>query len=163
MLQVDLMQVEPSIYLPQMLRDFELAGGKIVVRDFHTPAEVQALAEPVVFNCTGLGAGALFGDSELEPVRGQLVVLLPQPEVTYNLLAGRAYMFPRHDGIVLASVKPSFRSEVTLVCCSANALDASVPSASAMTRRAIIDRPRRTRCRANQEWPRRRPACGRGT
>ena len=100
-LQVDLMQVEPSLYLPQMIRDFELAGGKIVVREFHTPAEVQALPEPVVFNCTGLGAGALFGDPELEPVRGQLVVLLPQPEVTYNLLAGRAYMFPRHDGIVL--------------------------------------------------------------
>jgi len=100
-LQVDLMQVEPSLYLPQMIRDFELAGGKIVVREFHTPAEVQALPEPVVFNCTGLGAGALFGDPELEPVRGQLVVLLPQPEVTYNLLAGRAYMFPRHDGVVL--------------------------------------------------------------
>ena len=100
-LQIDMMQVEPSIYLPQMLRDFELAGGKIVVRDFHTPAEVQALGQPVVFNCTGLGAAALFGDPELEPVRGQLVVLLPQPEVTYNLLAGRSYMFPRHDGVVL--------------------------------------------------------------
>jgi glycine/D-amino acid oxidase-like deaminating enzyme len=57
----------------------------------------------VVFNCTGLGAGALFGDPEIEPVRGQLVVLLPQPEVTYNLLGvgGPTYMFPRHDGVVL--------------------------------------------------------------
>jgi glycine/D-amino acid oxidase-like deaminating enzyme len=54
-----------------------------------------------VFNCTGLGARALFGDAELIPVRGQLVILLPQPEVNYNLLSGGLYMFPRQDGIVL--------------------------------------------------------------
>jgi glycine/D-amino acid oxidase-like deaminating enzyme len=100
-LQVDMMQVEPSIYLPAMLRDVYAAGGKVVVRDFHTPADVQRLPEPVVFNCTGLGARELFGDTTLEPIRGQLVVLLPQPEVTYNLMSGPSYMFPRHDGIVL--------------------------------------------------------------
>ncbi|THD77645.1 MAG: FAD-binding oxidoreductase [Phenylobacterium sp.] len=99
--QIDMMQVEPSIYLPAMMRDLLVAGGKLEVRELRDRAEVAALPEPVVFNCTGLGAGALFGDKELEPVRGQLVVLLPQPEVTYNLLSGPSYMFPRHDGIVL--------------------------------------------------------------
>jgi D-amino-acid oxidase len=43
----------------------------------------------------------LFGDKELVPVKGQLTVLLPQPEVNYNLLAGGVYMFPRRDGILL--------------------------------------------------------------
>jgi glycine/D-amino acid oxidase-like deaminating enzyme len=38
---------------------------------------------------------------ELEPVKGVLVVLLPQPEVTYNVLGGGGYMFPRRDGVVL--------------------------------------------------------------
>jgi len=33
-------------------------------------------------------------------MRGQLVVLLPQPEIDYCYL-GRGYMFPRRDGIVL--------------------------------------------------------------
>jgi hypothetical protein len=42
-----------------------------------------ALAEPVVVNCAGLGAGALFGDSEIEPVRGQLVFLQPDDRVDY--------------------------------------------------------------------------------
>jgi glycine/D-amino acid oxidase-like deaminating enzyme len=99
--QVDGMQVEPAIYLQAMLEDVLTAGGKVVVRDFATPQAVQALPEGVVFNCTGLGARALFGDTDLEPVRGQLVVLLPQPEVTYNLISGVSYMFPRSDGVVL--------------------------------------------------------------
>jgi D-amino-acid oxidase len=42
----------------------------------------------------------LFGDQKLEPVRGQLEVLLPQPEIDYCYLSS-GYMFPRRDGIVL--------------------------------------------------------------
>lgn len=100
-LQVDHMQVEPAIYLQAMLEDVLTAGGKVVVRDLKTRADVQALPQPVVFNCTGLGARDLFGDSDLIPIRGQLVVLLPQPEVTYNLVSSLGYMFPRTDGIIL--------------------------------------------------------------
>jgi glycine/D-amino acid oxidase-like deaminating enzyme len=61
---------------------------------------VARLPESVIFNCTGLGARALFGDQELIPVRGQLEVLLPQPEIDYCYL-GNGYMFPRRDGIIL--------------------------------------------------------------
>src|SRR5262249_14449780 len=56
-----------------------------------------ALAESVIVNCTGLGSMTLFDDRELVPVKGQLVVLVPQPEVTYTAGA----MMPRGDGIVL--------------------------------------------------------------
>ena len=52
-------------------------------------------------NCTGLGAAALFGDAELSPIKGQLTILRPQPEVDYIALAFGLYMFPRKDGIVL--------------------------------------------------------------
>jgi glycine/D-amino acid oxidase-like deaminating enzyme len=52
-------------------------------------------------NCTGLGAKALFGDAQLEPIRGQLSVLAPQPAVDYIILHENRYMFPRSDGIVL--------------------------------------------------------------
>jgi glycine/D-amino acid oxidase-like deaminating enzyme len=56
----------------------------------------------VIFNCTGLGARELFHDQELTPIRGQLVFLLPQPEVDYCTLGpSNTYMFPRHDGILL--------------------------------------------------------------
>jgi glycine/D-amino acid oxidase-like deaminating enzyme len=95
------MLVEPPVYLPAMERDVRLAGGHIVVRELRSRDEVQALPERAVVNCTGLGAKALFGDAELEPVRGQLTFLLPQPEVDYIVIAGQLYMFPRRDGILL--------------------------------------------------------------
>ena len=35
------------------------------------------------------------------PVRGQLAILLPQPEVRYAFTGEAGYMFPRADGILL--------------------------------------------------------------
>jgi len=99
--QFSSMMIEPHVYLSALLRDFYIAGGKIVVKEFRTREEIARLRERVIFNCTGLGSRALFGDEELIPVRGQLEVLLPQPEVDYCYLADSAYMFPRRDGIVL--------------------------------------------------------------
>ena len=49
----------------------------------------------------GLGAKDLFGDEELTPIRGQLTVLLPQPEVDYIMGEGALSMIPRRDGIAL--------------------------------------------------------------
>jgi len=95
------MYVEVGHYLRQLTRDFELAGGRIVVREFATPAEIGALSEGLVFNCTGLGSRALFNDTAMEPKRGQLAVLLPQPEVQYAYSGNSGYMFPRADGILL--------------------------------------------------------------
>lgn len=98
--QYSSMLIEPSIYLAKLLRDFYAAGGKLVVKEFRTREEVMRLPEPVIFNCTGLGARSLFNDETLIPVRGQLEILLPQPEIDYVYL-GPGYMFPRSDGIVL--------------------------------------------------------------
>jgi D-amino-acid oxidase len=98
--QYSTMLIEPQTYLNALLRDFYIAGGKVVVREFRNREEIKRLPEQVVFNCTGLGARTLFGDDKLEPVRGQLEILLPQPEIDYCYLSS-GYMFPRHDGIVL--------------------------------------------------------------
>jgi D-amino-acid oxidase len=97
----DTMMIEPAVYLPALLRDVRLAGGALVVRRFDEAAQLAALREPVVVNCTGLGARTLFGDDELTPLKGQLTVLLPQPEVDYAVLYRELYMFSRRDGVVL--------------------------------------------------------------
>ena len=96
------MLIEPAIYLNALIRDFHLAGGKIVIREFHSARDLTALRESLIFNCTGLGARTIFDDPELMPIKGQLVFLLPQPEVDYITLGlNGLYMFPRHDGILL--------------------------------------------------------------
>ena len=94
------LRFEPSIYLDALMREVIAFGGRIVVRKFDTPRDLAALAEPVLVNCTGLGSATLFDDRELVPVKGQLVVLVPQAEVTYTA----AGMMPRGDGIVLGHV-----------------------------------------------------------
>ena len=95
------MYVETGRYLRKLTEDFLTAGGRIEIRSFAAPAELSALPEGVVFNCTGLGARALFGDEGMEPMRGQLAVLLPQPEIHYAYSLNDGYMFPRPDGILL--------------------------------------------------------------
>lgn len=98
--QFSSMLIEPSIYLSALLRDFYVAGGRVVVKEFRNRQEIARLREPVVFNCTGLGSRVLFDDEELTSVRGQLEILLPQPEIDYCYLSS-GYMFPRRDGVVL--------------------------------------------------------------
>ena len=96
------MLIEPAIYLNALLRDFFTSGGRLVVREFHTPEELAHLPENPIFNCTGLGARAPFNDAELIPIKGQLAFLLPQPEVDYMTVGpGDIYMFPRRDGVLL--------------------------------------------------------------
>lgn len=95
------MYVEMGRYMAQLTGDVLRAGGGIQVRRFAEPSEVLELPQRLVFNCTGLGARALFGDEELGPARGQIVVLRPQPEVRYAYTLPAGYMFPRADGIIL--------------------------------------------------------------
>ena len=106
--RVATMFIEPPRYLRAVLRDVRLAGGGVVVGEIADTAQLAALAEPVIVNCTGLGARDLFGDESLIPVRGQLVVLRPQPELDYLTVGGgrfstggSQYMFPRSDGVLL--------------------------------------------------------------
>lgn len=106
--RVTTMFIEPPRYLRAMLRDFRIAGGRVVVGEIADRGQLARMAEPVIVNCTGLGARDLFGDDGLVPVKGQLVVLRPQPELDYLTIGGgrftrggSQYMFPRSDGVLL--------------------------------------------------------------
>jgi glycine/D-amino acid oxidase-like deaminating enzyme len=110
-IESSMMRIEPSIYLEALLADFHLFGGHIVIRKLDKIEDVASLGEPVIVNCTGLGSKALFDDQELVPLKGQLTVAIPQPEVNYGTNGGLRnpvaepgigiHMMPRSDGIVL--------------------------------------------------------------
>ncbi|MGE0624414.1 MAG: FAD-dependent oxidoreductase [Pseudomonadales bacterium] len=98
------MMIEPARLLRSLVRDFQLAGGRFVIRDFGDVGDVLGLEEAVIFNCTGLGAAALFGDTELIPAKGQLVLLPPDPAIDYLTTGGGRgllYLFPRSDVLLL--------------------------------------------------------------
>jgi glycine/D-amino acid oxidase-like deaminating enzyme len=86
-----------------LMTDFLLAGGAIETREFEKPGDLQKLREKTIVNCTGYGARALFGDESVTPVRGQIVRLIPQPEVHYGLTYNNFYMLSRRDALILQS------------------------------------------------------------
>ena len=100
-LTFDTMYVETPRFMAWLTNEVLKAGGKIAMRRFETLADLAALPEKLMFNCTGIGAKSLVGDDVLTPVRGQLAVLAPQPDVRYAFSGNMGYMFPRKDGILL--------------------------------------------------------------
>jgi len=108
------MQIDPGTFLRQVVEDYLLAGGKFVVRNFANLSEILSLDEPVIFNCTGLGAARLFGDDNLVPAKGQLVFMPPDPAVDYMTFGGAdgftfinggmLHMFPRSDVILMGGI-----------------------------------------------------------
>jgi D-amino-acid oxidase len=102
--------IEPSIYMDKLVAEFLLFGGKIVIRKFDTPRDLMSLTESIIVNCTGLGSKSLFNDEELVPIKGQLTLCIPQPEVKYRAsgrLANSAVatsINPRSDGIVVGNM-----------------------------------------------------------
>jgi glycine/D-amino acid oxidase-like deaminating enzyme len=73
----------------------------MVRRDFADRSAVLALDEQVIVNCMGYGAGAIWGDAGLVPVRGQIGWLLPQPEARYALWFDKVQAISRRDGVVV--------------------------------------------------------------
>ena len=100
------MMIDPDIYLRALMRDVETAGGRIRTARFEDVRAIARLDADVIVNCAGLGAGALFGDAEITPVRGQLTVLMPQPGIDYGYGSRTPdgdllYMYPRKSAIIL--------------------------------------------------------------
>ena len=102
------MRIEPGIYLDRLVEDVRRSGASTVIRTFEDRRDLASLEEPIIMNCTGLGSAELVGDAELTPLKGQLTILVPQPEVDYSTFGaampvpgGFVHMAPRQDGIAL--------------------------------------------------------------
>lgn len=101
------MQIDPAVLLRRITQDFQLAGGRFVIREFRDSNDVLSVPESLIFNCSGLGAATLFGDSGLVPAKGQLVFMPPDPAVDYMTFGGgrgMLHMFPRSDVILLGGI-----------------------------------------------------------
>ena len=87
-------------YSRYLLSQFQSNGGRIVVREFHSPDEFGALPQKTLINCAGYGARTLLGDNSIVPVRGQLARMMPQPGVHYALLYRGNLFLARRDEFV---------------------------------------------------------------
>lgn len=97
--------VDPNLYLAALMQDLSEMGVKFWTKKFTALRDLTGLPHPALVNCSGLGAGLLFGDKNMYPIRGQLTLLKPQREIDYSYISrqpgGVLYMFPRRGNIVL--------------------------------------------------------------
>ena len=96
-----------AAYQRLLLAEFHANGGRIEVREFGTPADLAALPQRTLINATGYGARALFGDTSLVPVRGQIARMIPQTDIRYGLFYRNISFVPRRDGMVFQDVGPN--------------------------------------------------------
>ncbi|XP_058060844.1 D-amino-acid oxidase-like [Anopheles bellator] len=67
----------------------------------------------IIINCLGLGAGPIFNDTDLEPIRGQVQKVLAQG-VFHSIANNSSYIIPNTATITLGGTKQ--KSHITQVC-----------------------------------------------
>jgi len=87
-------------------REFFDRGGKVVIRDFHSPGELAHLPEKVIINCPGFAARDWWKDKAMIPVRGQTEWLIPQPEVQYGFTYRNVECRSKSDGVMVIAIGP---------------------------------------------------------
>lgn len=100
-LKVPLM--DTTVYLDYLARRFREAGGEIRLGQHFASLENVDPAFDLVINCAGIGARTLVPDSDLQPHRGQ-IVLVPKIDFPYAVVCDDApltYVIPRATDCVL--------------------------------------------------------------
>jgi D-amino-acid oxidase len=93
--------VEPPIFLSKMRADLLAANVSFVKHVFNDLSEVARLPESIIVNCTGLGSKTICKDKLMHAIKGQLVLLPPQPSLQYLFAGHNGYLFPRKDSVVV--------------------------------------------------------------
>jgi D-amino-acid oxidase len=100
---------DSSIYLDYLRRRLFAAGGKLTTGiRFQKPEELDA-AFDVVINCAGIGARTMVNDPDLEPHRGQ-VVLVEKPNLRGAVVCDDPplmYVIPRNADCVFGGTNES--------------------------------------------------------
>jgi len=140
---------------------FLAAGGTFRRQKLNALGELAHFPQPIVINCTGLGARAWLGDSELFPIRGQILrVGKPYPDrfhLDTDHPEGPCYVVPRENDCILGGT--SEKGEDSLDWCDrrgeaiAARIHAQFPelAGSPVLSRAVGLRPGRTAVRLERE------------
>ena len=99
--------MNPKILLPKLAFDLSRSGVRLLPKAFEDEQQVHDhLKETIVINCTGYGAGKLFGDTRVKPRRGHLLMLRNPAALTYFFSGGSVndatfYLFARQTDVVI--------------------------------------------------------------
>jgi len=92
--------IEPPTYMKRLLAAVKERKAEVHQTAFRSRDDINSLKQKGVVNCLGLGARTVFNDELVVPVRGQIVLMKPQP-LPYLLVHSRGHMYPRDDALFL--------------------------------------------------------------
>ena len=115
--------IEPPIFLKKLRSELRKSRNiKFRTQDFHSRADVLALPQSIVVNCSGMGAKTLFDDQTLKPIKGQLIKLKNPKHLNYfysehcNVTgADTSYLFCRRNDIVVGGTYENSVGDTTPV------------------------------------------------
>lgn len=93
--------IETQIFLPWLMEYLNRKGVLFIEQEVNNFHELSDQYKWVI-NCSGLGAGALCGDKDIYPVKGQVVMLSAQDGLPIFLDDEQPfYIVPRKDGLII--------------------------------------------------------------
>ena len=97
--------IEMPIYLKWLMRRYNNLGGKIEKKTVSNFSDISDNFNAIV-NCTGLDSKELCNDSELYPVRGQIIRMRPLLDKMHldQQVPTLAYIVPRSNDMILGGV-----------------------------------------------------------
>lgn len=95
--------MDMAVYLPWLASQFMRNGGEMVLlpRRFECLTELGQLPHQVIFNCTGYGSRRLCDDTSVYPIKGQVAIVGPQPQLDWSISADGFYVYPRSTDTVI--------------------------------------------------------------
>lgn len=95
--------VDTPIYLNWLTKKFQANDGRLVLlaEKFKNQEQFQEIPADIIFNCTGLGAKELMNDENIHPIKGQIAVVDPVPNMDWSISADGFYVYPRLKDTVL--------------------------------------------------------------
>lgn len=96
---------ECSSYLPWLQKRFMKAGGLVEQRKVNNLQELSNSCD-IIVNCSGLGSKTLVGDTEVYPVRGQVLkVKAPWLQHFIRDGDGKTYIYPGIHGVTIGGTR----------------------------------------------------------
>ena len=92
--------VETGTFLQKLTEKIRAQGGQLEKRRFSHRRELDELPESTLVNCLGLGAGKVFQDPAVLPIRGQLLYFKPIKS-SFILDHCQGYIISRPDRLIL--------------------------------------------------------------
>ncbi|XP_060919876.1 D-aspartate oxidase [Labrus mixtus] len=99
------LKCECSSYLPWLEKRFRKAGGQVEKRKVNSLQELSNSYD-IIVNCSGLGSKTLVGDSEVYPVRGQ-VLKVEAPWLKHFIRDGdgKTYIYPGIHSVTIGGTR----------------------------------------------------------